>query len=187
MSPEQLQGNAADSRSDLFSFGCVLYELISGKRAFEGQSAASVIAAILEREPEPLKQTPLERVVKRCLAKDPDQRFQTARDLTAALVWSLEEPAAPKRHGHGGSIGAAATPPGLAARCAVSQATARVERGLRGAREGTCEPGGSYRLAPAQTETVRALIATDHRFADTSVWVTTSRHWVTLQGCVPSW
>ncbi len=108
MSPEQLQGNAADSRSDLFSFGCVLYELISGKRAFEGQSVASVIAAILEREPAPLKQTPLERVIKRCLAKDPDQRFQNARDLKAALVWALEEPATDKPTGRRGAVGAAA-------------------------------------------------------------------------------
>src|SRR5712692_5974523 len=81
MSPEQLQGQEADARSDLFSFGCVLYEMLTGKRAFEGQSAASVIVAILEREPSPLTAAPLERVVRRALAKDPDQRFQSARDL----------------------------------------------------------------------------------------------------------
>jgi serine/threonine-protein kinase len=91
MSPEQLQGKEADVRSDLFSFGCVLYEMLSGKRAFDGKSAASVIAAVLEREPEQLKAAPpLERVVKRALAKDPEQRFQTARDLKAALSWALE-------------------------------------------------------------------------------------------------
>src|SRR6266545_5211537 len=68
MSPEQLQGKDADSRSDLFSFGCVLYEMLTGKRAFEGQSAASVIAAILERDPAPLAVAPpLERVVRRSL------------------------------------------------------------------------------------------------------------------------
>src|ERR1700758_1095800 len=55
MSPEQLQGKEADARSDLFSFGCVLYELLTGKRAFDGSSAASVIAAIIEREPAPLE------------------------------------------------------------------------------------------------------------------------------------
>src|SRR5258708_15398766 len=92
MSPEQLQGKEADARSDLFSFGSVLYEMLSGKRAFEGQSAASVIAAILEREPPPLSATPpLDRVVRRCLAKDPDQRFQTARDLKSALTWVAEQ------------------------------------------------------------------------------------------------
>ena len=95
MSPEQLQGKTADTRSDLFSFGCVLYETLTGKRAFEGQSAASVIAAILEREPAPLEiARPLDRVVRRSLAKDPDQRFQTARDLKAALHWALEQPPA---------------------------------------------------------------------------------------------
>src|SRR5438876_6351060 len=104
MSPEQLHGQEADPRSDLFSFGCVLYEMLTGKRAFEGHSAASVIAAILEREPAPLAEAPpLERVVKKCLAKDPDDRFQTARDLKTALARALEQPAAasalrPARH-----------------------------------------------------------------------------------------
>jgi serine/threonine protein kinase len=86
MSPEQLQGKEVDSRSDLFSFGCVLHEMLTGKRAFDGASSASVIAAILEREPAPLEVArPLDRVVRRSLAKDPDQRFKTARDLKAAL------------------------------------------------------------------------------------------------------
>ena len=93
MSPEQLQSKETDARSDLFSFGCVLYETLTGKRAFDGQSAASVIAAILEREPAPLEVArPLDRVVRRSLAKDPEQRFQTARDLKAALSWVLEQP-----------------------------------------------------------------------------------------------
>ena len=95
MSPEQLQGKEVDARSDLFSFGCVLYEMLTGKRAFEGQSPASVIAAILEREPAPLEVArPLDRVIQRSLAKDPDQRFHTARDLKAALSWVLEQPTA---------------------------------------------------------------------------------------------
>jgi len=92
MSPEQLQGKDVDARSDLFAFGCVLYEILTGKRAFEGESAASVIAAILEREPAAVSAAPpLERVVRRALAKDPDQRFQCARDLKAALTWAMEQ------------------------------------------------------------------------------------------------
>ena len=92
MSPEQLQGKEADARSDLFSFGCVLYEMLTGKRAFEGQSAASVIAAILEREPARLDLSPpLDRVVRTCLAKDPEHRFQNALDLKTALSWAVEQ------------------------------------------------------------------------------------------------
>jgi eukaryotic-like serine/threonine-protein kinase len=98
MSPEQLQGREADARSDLFSFGCVLYEMLSGKRAFEGQSAASVIAAILEREPARLDATPpLARVIATCLKKDPEQRFQNALDLKRALMWAIEEQARSER------------------------------------------------------------------------------------------
>jgi eukaryotic-like serine/threonine-protein kinase len=91
MSPEQLQSKEVDARSDLFSFGCVLYEMLTGKRAFEGASAASVIAAILEREPAPLNLSPpLERVIRTCLAKDSERRFQTALDLKRALNWAIE-------------------------------------------------------------------------------------------------
>src|SRR5215467_2533030 len=91
MAPEQLQGKPVDGRSDLFSFGCVLYEMLTGKRAFEGTSAPSVIAAVLEREPAPLEVAPpLERVVRRALAKDPEQRFQTAREVKTVLEWAME-------------------------------------------------------------------------------------------------
>src|ERR1700680_2284913 len=88
MSPEQLEGKEADERSDIYSFGCVLYELITGKRAFEGKSAASLIAAILERQPAPLEPAGLNQIIETCLAKDPDDRFQTARDLKRALRWA---------------------------------------------------------------------------------------------------
>jgi Flp pilus assembly protein TadD/TolB-like protein len=91
MSPEQLQGKEADARSDIFAFGCLLYEVLSGAKAFLGPTAPSVIVAILDREPESLKTTPLlDRVIRKCLKKDPDERFQTARDLTAALQWTAE-------------------------------------------------------------------------------------------------
>jgi osmotically-inducible protein OsmY len=74
----------------------------------------------------------------------------------------------------------------LTQEAARTQAHVRVERGLRCAMEGKCEPGGAYKRDPEINERVRALIAGDRRFADTAVWVTTSRKWVTLQGCVRS-
>jgi eukaryotic-like serine/threonine-protein kinase len=93
MSPEQVQGKEADARSDLFSFGCVLYEMLSGRRPFDGPNAATVIAAILNKEPAPLPVPPaIERVVRTCLAKDPGQRFQTALELKRALAWAFEQP-----------------------------------------------------------------------------------------------
>ncbi len=96
MSPEQLQGKDTDARSDLFSFGCVLYEMVSGKQPFDGESAAGVIAAILEREPAVLSPaSPLERVIQTCLAKDPDRRFQNALDVRLALNWAMEQPSVP--------------------------------------------------------------------------------------------
>ncbi len=90
MSPEQLQGKVVDARSDLFAFGLVLYEMLTGRRAFDGSSAASVIAGILER-PAPsiaaIAPRSLDRLLERCLAKDPDDRWQSARDLRAELDW----------------------------------------------------------------------------------------------------
>ncbi len=91
MAPEQLEGKEADARTDLWALGCVLYEMATGRRAFEGTSQASLIAAILKEMPppmthlQPLMPPALERIVKRCLQKDPDDRFQSARDLAFAL------------------------------------------------------------------------------------------------------
>ena len=94
MAPEQLQGKAdVDSRADIFAFGCVLFEMLTGKRAFDGTDAASVIAAVMER-PAPavaeIAPGPLDRVLQKCLAKDPDDRWQTARDLKTELLWAAE-------------------------------------------------------------------------------------------------
>jgi serine/threonine protein kinase/Tol biopolymer transport system component len=91
MSPEQVRGQEADHRADIFSFGMILYEMLSGKRAFSGASAADVMSAILKEEPPELGETnakispALEKIVRRCLEKKPERRFQTASDLGFAL------------------------------------------------------------------------------------------------------
>src|SRR5271163_919745 len=96
MSPEQIEGRELDGRSDIFSFGAVLYEMLTGQRAFSGKSALSVASAIVEREPVPLRElrplTPpaLDHAIRRCLEKDPEQRWQTARDLAIELRWALD-------------------------------------------------------------------------------------------------
>jgi Tol biopolymer transport system component len=93
MAPEQVEGREADTRSDLFAFGAVVYEMATGKKAFEGKSAASIMAAILEREPpvlstlQPLTPRALDHIVSQCLAKDPDERWQTAGDVMRELKW----------------------------------------------------------------------------------------------------
>src|SRR5512138_3739139 len=102
MAPEQLEGKEADERSDLWALGCVLYEMATGRRAFEGRSQASLIAAILEREPAAVGEAPsgapagnappngLERLIRTCLAKDPEERNQTAHDVKLQLQWIAE-------------------------------------------------------------------------------------------------
>ncbi|MFY9549858.1 MAG: serine/threonine-protein kinase, partial [Thermoanaerobaculia bacterium] len=108
MSPEQVRGRAADRRSDLFSFGTILYEMLSGQRAFRGDSAADTITAILTKEPPDLSQTNkdihpgLDRIVRHCLEKNPEERFESARDVAFDLE-ALSEVSGPAaataRHG----------------------------------------------------------------------------------------
>jgi Tol biopolymer transport system component len=93
MSPEQVEGKDLDARSDIFSFGSVLYEMVTGKRAFDGKSQITVASAILEKEPEPitsiqpLAPPALDHVVRACLAKDPESRWQSAADIARELQW----------------------------------------------------------------------------------------------------
>jgi Tol biopolymer transport system component len=96
MSPEQIEGKELDGRSDIFSFGAVLYEMLTGQRAFQGKSQLSVASAILEKEPPPISSikpiTPpaLDHAIGRCLAKDAEERWQTARDVMLELKWIAE-------------------------------------------------------------------------------------------------
>jgi len=100
MSPEQIEGKEADARSDVFALGAVLYEMATGRRAFEGKSQLSVVSAILHQEPLPITaaqpassssaSSSLDYVIRTCLAKDPDERFQTAHDVKLQLSWLLQ-------------------------------------------------------------------------------------------------
>src|SRR5262249_54847238 len=91
MSPEQLQGHAVDARTDIFALGEVIYEMVTGRQPFEGETQASVIGKILEVDPPPMSALisispqALDRVVQRCLAKAPDDRWQSARDVMLEL------------------------------------------------------------------------------------------------------
>ena len=110
MSPEQVKGKPADARSDIFSFGAIFYEMLSGKRAFHGDSAGETMASILREDPPDLSVTNqnispgLERIVRHCLEKNPERRFQSSSDIAFALQ-SLSE-------GSGSVVPGAADPPG---------------------------------------------------------------------------
>jgi eukaryotic-like serine/threonine-protein kinase len=96
MAPEQLEGRDTDARTDIFAFGAVLHEMLTGKRVFEGRSQASLISAIMSAQPaavsslQPLAPTALDHIVTRCLAKDVDERWQSAHDLKLQLTWIAE-------------------------------------------------------------------------------------------------
>jgi Tol biopolymer transport system component len=93
MSPEQAEGKTVDSRSDIFSFGALLYEMVTGRRPFQRDSRMSTLSAVLREEPKPIEDVPhdLEKVITRCLRKDPDRRWQTMADLRVALRELSEE------------------------------------------------------------------------------------------------
>jgi hypothetical protein len=95
MAPEQIEGAEADARSDIFALGAVLYEMLAGTPAFSGKTSASLLGAILKDEPRPLAPAAspaLDRVVRVCLAKAPDDRWQTAREVGRELRWLLQQP-----------------------------------------------------------------------------------------------
>ena len=96
MAPEQLEGGEADARSDIFAFGCVLYEMLTGQKAFTGKSQASLISSIMGSDPPPISSiqpmipASLDRIVKGCIAKEPEQRWSTAHDVMLQLQWIAE-------------------------------------------------------------------------------------------------
>jgi len=110
MSPEQVEGKELDGRSDIFSLGAVLYEALTGRKAFEGKSQLSVASAILEKEPEairavkPLTPPALEHAIGLCLAKNPEERWQTAKDLAQELRWVSESGGQARQGGAGESL-----------------------------------------------------------------------------------
>src|SRR5262245_3029437 len=103
MAPEQLEGREADARTDIFALGSVLYEMTTGRRAFTGKSTASLVAAILEKDPpsvaalQPMTPPALDRLIRTCLNKDADERWQSAHDIAAELRWVQEAASATAR------------------------------------------------------------------------------------------
>jgi serine/threonine-protein kinase len=113
MAPEQIEGHEADARTDIFAFGVVLYEMLTGAKAFSGKTQASLISSILKDEPRPVSELqaqtppPLDHIVSRCLAKDPDERWQSASDLNRELQWTNQTAA----HSRGTATAAAPARP----------------------------------------------------------------------------
>ena len=100
MAPEQVEGRKTDARTDIWALGCLLYEMVTGSRAFDGSTQAGLIAAILEREPPPAPTNqplprPLDHVIRRCLAKSADDRWQSAADVRHELAWIAESSGVP--------------------------------------------------------------------------------------------
>ena len=167
MAPEQLEGGEADARSDIFSFGCVLYEMLTGQKAFTGKSQASLIGSIMNTDPPPISSIQpmippaLDRIVKGCLAKDPEHRWSTAHDVMLQLQWIAE----------GGSHGRGA---GARRRAAQEPREARLgRRGRRPARRRRprlrlCPPRAEASAAHALRDRGAAGGHDDRRPADLS-------------------
>jgi eukaryotic-like serine/threonine-protein kinase len=125
MAPEQIEGRDADTRSDIFAFGCVLYEMLTGHRAFAGKSEASLIGAIMHASPPsvsaavPVSPPELDRLVQTCLAKDPEDRWQDLRDPLRELKWIRTAGLAPRVTASGSAKGAAGRSRAIAASAGV--------------------------------------------------------------------
>jgi eukaryotic-like serine/threonine-protein kinase len=160
MAPEQLEGREADTRTDIFAFGAVLYEMLTGRKAFAGATQASVIGAIMHADPpllstlQPLAPASLDRLVGRCLVKDPDERWQSVADLASELRW-IEQT----------SSDATSQPAGVASATTLRQARLRARVHLVAAVLGALAIGSLasalyLRRAPADAPEMRVEIAT---------------------------
>ena len=141
MAPEQVEGKEVDARTDIFAFGAVVYEMTTGKRAFEGKTQASLIAKILEVDPPPISSlqpmTPptLDRTLKKCLAKEPENRWQTAKDLCDELRW-IEE--------GGSQVASAPSVPGRVCRLSVTLPPGQELAGLINGPAVAISPSGAH-------------------------------------------
>jgi serine/threonine protein kinase len=130
MAPEQLEGKEADARADIFAFGCVLYEMATGKKAFPGATQASVVSSILRDEPpaisklQAMSPPALDRIVQDCLAKDPEDRWQSAGDVAKELKWIAE-----------------GAPPGVAVASAIASGMGRPARSASANQARNCANG----------------------------------------------
>ena len=146
MAPEQIEGEEADTRTDVFAFGVVLYEMLTGRKAFTGKTQASLFGAILKDEPpavstlQPLTPPLLDRVVKKCLAKEPEKRWQSAGDLHDELKWIADV---------GASVGEATAIPSGGATAASNQRQRK-----RGDRCDAAEPRGRPQGSAARADAV---------------------------------
>ncbi|MEO7868657.1 MAG: protein kinase, partial [Candidatus Eisenbacteria bacterium] len=155
MSPEQLEGKEADSRADLWALGCVLYEMATGERAYEGATQASLISAIMRDTPRPISELApmsppaLERLVLQCLAKDPDERWQSAGDVRRELAWIA---------GGGSSSGAHSQPEIRPRARAVNTGLLGVAAGVVVALAALFFAFGPWRAKPPSSSLARFLI-----------------------------
>ncbi len=146
MAPEQVDGQPGDHRADIFAFGCVLYEMLAGQKAFQGNSAMTVIAAIMSTEPAPIAALAathpiVDHVLRRCLEKSPDRRWQDIGDVTSELQWAAAQPV--DRTGDaavGPDVGRRAV-----GRCRRRSAVRRCPRLTAGA-DRRIEPAGRFRM-----------------------------------------
>ena len=190
MAPEQIDGSEADARTDIFAFGCVLYEMLTGRKAFDGKTRAALLGAILKDEPAPVSQLQplvpraLDRVVATCLAKEPDDRWQSVRDLIRELGWAAAvADAAPSAGSTRSASRLPQTLPWAIAAIGVIAAIAGVLVVMRGPRTGTADPvrftiagpdnsffsGSTPQIAASPNGRILAFVATlDGR---TQLWV----------------